>query len=61
MFTEPVTAEGFATRQTKELQNGRLAMLGIAGMCAQELVNHKTIAATADFYMKFYSGLDPYA
>jgi hypothetical protein len=29
--------------QTKELQNGRLAMLGVAGIVAQELVNGKTI------------------
>lgn len=29
--------------QTKELQNGRLAMLGAAGMIAQELVNGKEI------------------
>ena len=46
--------------QTKELQNGRLAMLGVAGMCAQELVNHKTILETYDFYQKVYSGIDPY-
>ena len=26
------------TMRTKELQNGRLAMIGIAGMVAQELV-----------------------
>ena len=29
--------------QTKELQNGRLAMLGAAGMLVQELVNGKGI------------------
>jgi len=29
--------------QTKELQNGRLAMLGIAGMVAQEMVDKQTI------------------
>jgi len=43
---KPQDATEFANMQTKELQNGRLAMLGVAGMCAQELVNHKTIAAT---------------
>ena len=31
--------------QTKELQNGRLAMLGIAGMVAQELVDGSKIFA----------------
>jgi hypothetical protein len=57
---KPKDAKGFAIRQTKELQNGRLAMLGVAGMCAQELVNHKTIFETIDFYQKVYSGIDPY-
>ena len=31
--------------QTKELSNGRLAMLAAAGMCVQELVNGKPILA----------------
>ena len=35
---KPTNADEFATMQTKELQNGRLAMLGAAGMIAQELV-----------------------
>ena len=57
---KPTDAKAFATMQTKELQNGRLAMLGWAGMCSQELVNHKTIFETFDFYEKVYSGVNPY-
>jgi hypothetical protein len=44
---KPSDAEGFATMSTKELQNGRLAMLGFAGMVAQELVNGKEIFVNA--------------
>ena len=44
----------FGDMQTRELQNGRLAMLGWAGMCSQELVNHRTIMGTIDFYNKVY-------
>uniref|UniRef100_A0A7S3P3S7 Plastid light harvesting protein n=1 Tax=Amphora coffeiformis TaxID=265554 RepID=A0A7S3P3S7_9STRA len=40
---KPSDPEEFATIQTKELQNGRLAMLGIAGFVAQELTNGKEI------------------
>jgi len=40
---KPEDPEEFAAIQTKELQNGRLAMLGWAGMVAQELVNGKEI------------------
>ena len=40
---KPEDPEAFAEIQTKELQNGRLAMLGWAGMVAQELVNGKEI------------------
>lgn len=35
---KPADEESFNVMRTKELQNGRLAMLGIAGMVAQELV-----------------------
>ena len=38
--TDPVA---FETMQTKELQNGRLAMLAAAGFMAQELVDGKGI------------------
>lgn len=53
---KPEENYAFQRMQTKELSNGRLAMIGWAGMCAQELVNHKTIAETWDFYSKVFSG-----
>eukprot|EP00670_Eutreptiella_braarudii_P029060 CAMPEP_0174381746 /NCGR_PEP_ID=MMETSP0811_2-20130205/124216_1 /TAXON_ID=73025 ORGANISM="Eutreptiella gymnastica-like, Strain CCMP1594" /NCGR_SAMPLE_ID=MMETSP0811_2 /ASSEMBLY_ACC=CAM_ASM_000667 /LENGTH=725 /DNA_ID=CAMNT_0015534985 /DNA_START=29 /DNA_END=2203 /DNA_ORIENTATION=- len=37
---QPEDPESLRTLQNKELSNGRLAMLGIAGMVAQELVSH---------------------
>jgi len=40
---KPEDPAAYAEMQTKELQNGRLAMLGAAGMIAQELVNGKEI------------------
>jgi len=40
---KPEDADEFMTMSNKELQNGRLAMLGVAGMVAQELVNGKEI------------------
>jgi len=43
---KPDTWEEFAEMSTKELQHGRLAMLGIAGIVAQELVNGKEIFVT---------------
>jgi len=58
---KPEDPKAFASMQTRELQNGRLAMLGVAGMCAQELVNHRTIFETIDFYQKVYGGENPYA
>jgi hypothetical protein len=57
---KPKDAKSFADMQTREIQNGRLAMLGWAGMCSQELVNHRTILGTIDFYNKVYSGVNPY-
>ena len=48
---KPSDPKEFAEIQTKELQNGRLAMLGVAGMCAQELVNGQGIVETIqDFF-----------
>ena len=40
---KPQDPAEFATMQTKELQNGRLAMLAAAGFMAQELVDGKGI------------------
>lgn len=40
---KPTDPEEFAVMQTKELQNGRLAMLAVAGFVAQELVDRKPI------------------
>jgi len=40
---KPDDADEFFEMSTKELQHGRVAMLGIAGMVAQELVNGKEI------------------
>lgn len=43
----PTDPDEFNELHTKELQNGRLAMLGWAGMVAQELVNGKEIFVNA--------------
>ncbi len=43
---KPTDPEAFAEMQTKELKNGRLALLAAAGFLAQELVNHKPILET---------------
>ena len=43
---KPEGAAEFAEIATKEIQNGRLAMLAVAGFVAQELVNGNTILAT---------------
>jgi hypothetical protein len=40
---KPTGAKDFASMQSKELSNGRLAMLAVAGMCVQELVNGEGI------------------
>jgi len=40
---KPDTFEEFSEMSTKELQHGRLAMLGIAGIVAQEFLNGKEI------------------
>jgi hypothetical protein len=39
----PENPEEFARMQVRELQNGRLAMLAVAGEIAQELVNGKPL------------------
>lgn len=58
---KPTENYEFQRMQTKELSNGRLAMLAWAGMCAQELVNHKPILETLSFYQAVYSGAAPYS
>jgi len=58
---KPTEPAAFQNMQTKELQNGRLAMIAIAGICAQELVNHRTIFETFAYYSKVYGGENPYA
>jgi hypothetical protein len=40
---KPKNKKDFDSAATKELSNGRLAMIGVAGICVQELINHKTI------------------
>ena len=40
---KPSNADEFASMQAKELSNGRLAMLAVAGMCVQELVNGQPV------------------
>merc|ERR1712032_738639 len=40
---KPEDADEFFEMSSKELQHGRLAMLGVAGIVAQELVNGKEI------------------
>jgi len=39
----PKTPEGKTSMKTKELNNGRLAMLAIAGIVAQELVTNQPV------------------
>jgi len=46
---KPTDGKEFAKMQTKELSNGRLAMLAAAGMCVQELVNGKGILENLGF------------
>jgi hypothetical protein len=40
---KPTSAKDFATMQTKELNNGRLAMISAIGMIGQELATGKTL------------------
>ena len=46
---KPTDAKEFANIQSKELSNGRLAMLAVAGFCAQELINGKGILENLGF------------
>ena len=46
---KPKDAKNFANMQTKELNNGRLAMLAAAGMCVQEQINGQGILENLGF------------
>jgi len=46
---KPKDAKDFANMQTKELSNGRLAMLAAAGMCMQEQINGQGILENLGF------------
>lgn len=46
---KPKDPKDFANMSTKELNNGRLAMFAVAGMCVQELVNGKGILENLGF------------
>ena len=46
---KPTDPKEFANMHNKELSNGRLAMLAVAGMCVQELVNGKGILENLGF------------
>merc|ERR1712072_459899 len=46
---KPGNGKDFADIQSKELSNGRLAMLAVAGMCIQELVNGRPILEDIPF------------
>ena len=43
MGLKPTVEADFLAMQNKELNNGRLAMIGVAGMCVQELVSGQTL------------------
>jgi hypothetical protein len=45
----PADSDEFDLLRTKELNNGRLAMLGVAGIIAQELVNGKGVLENLGF------------
>jgi len=46
---KPEDPKDFANMQAKELSNGRLAMIAVAGFCVQELVNGKGILDNLGF------------
>jgi hypothetical protein len=49
MGFKPTDPKKFAVTQTKELSNGRLAMLAVAGFCVQEQINGKGILENLGF------------
>jgi hypothetical protein len=50
---KPSNADEFANMQAKELSNGRLAMLAVAGMCVQELVNGQPVLSDLPDWASF--------